>query len=228
MGVERHIVADRAVGSSQDLRTSLTGVSSAAPSLKASPEESAMTTLEQATTTARRIGEDRLAAPLERRVVVIEFPDVFRAQEAMLAAARLERRLSIVLNDTAVVTRDTGGVIRVNRGGRPSPWTTAPTAAAAAGFPALWLAGPWIALPVGAIAGLVAALWSRAAVGFRPRFLRRIGRRLAPGTAAGCFLVSHAHLAHVLAEVRRFEGRLVHSTLPREIDSELSEALAAD
>ena len=187
-----------------------------------------MTTLEQATVTPRRIGEERLFAPLERRVVVIEFPDVFRAQEAMLAAARLERRLSIVLNDAAVVTRETGGMVRINRGGRPSPWTAGPTAATAAGLPVVWLAGPWVALPVGLAAGAIAALWSRAAVGFRPRFLRKIGRQLAPGRAAGCFLVSHAHLAHVLAEVRRFEGRLIHSTLPREIDSELSAALAAD
>ncbi|MCB2224677.1 MAG: DUF1269 domain-containing protein [Actinobacteria bacterium] len=162
-----------------------------------------------------------------RHVVVIAFPDVFRAHEAMLAAARLERRLSIVLNDAAVVTRDAAGRVRVNRGGRPSPAAAALGAFAAAGLPLQWVVGTWIALAGGALAALVAGLWSRRAVGFTARTLRRLGTRLEPGGAAGCFLVSHGHLAHVLAEVRRFDGRLLETTLPGEVREQLAEALAA-
>ena len=163
-----------------------------------------------------------------RGIVAIEFADVFRAHEAMLAAARLERRLSIVLNDAAVVTRDSRGRVRVNKGGRPTPMAAGLWAAAAAGLPMVWLLGLWAGLAAAVVAAVAAVLWSRRAVGFRPRFLRGVGVNLEPGRAAGCFLVSHAHLAHVLAEVRRFEGRLIRSTLPDDISIELAEALSTD
>ncbi len=168
------------------------------------------------------------SARMERGVVAIEFPDVFRAYEAMLAAARLERHLSIVLNDAAVVSRDLHGKVRVNRGGRPTPMAAGLWAAAASGIPIWWLLGPWAGLVAAVVAAATAVLWSRRAVGLRPGFLRKVGAHLVPGRAAGCFLVSHAHPAHVLAEVRRFEGRLIHSTLPDEISDELTEALASD
>lgn len=165
---------------------------------------------------------------VEGGIVAIEFPDVFRTHEAMLAAARLERRRSIVLDDAAVVSRDLNGTVRVNRGGRPTPMAAALWAATAAGVPAGWLLGPWAGLAAAVVAAAAAALWARSAVGLRPGLLRDIGAKLVPGRAAGCFLVSHAHPAHVLAEARRFEGKLIHSTLPESTNDELAEALASD
>ena len=49
---------------------------------------------------------------------------------------------------------------------------------------------------------------------------------MSPGCAVGAFLVTHGHLAHVLAEIRRFEGRLLHSTLPPGVNEQIEEALA--
>jgi uncharacterized membrane protein len=165
-----------------------------------------MTTLERTKAVLTPVPVTASAATPARSVVAIEFPDVFRAHEAMLAAGRLERRLSVVLNDAAVVTRSTAGRVQVNHGGRPSPL----------------VAGSWAAAAVGA------SLWARRAVGLRPSYLHAIGAQLAPGRAAGCFLVSHGHLTHVLAEARRFDGWLIHSTLPEAVQAELAEALASD
>lgn len=177
---------------------------------------------------APQVDTDETATPGVRRdVVAIEFPDVFRAHEAMLAAARLERRLSIVLNDSAVITRDLGGRVRVNQSGRPTPLMAALWAASWTWFLVFIFAGPLIGLAVAAPAAIGAALWARRTVSLEPRFLRRIGAGLAPGRAAACFLVSHAHQAHVLAEVRRFEGHLLHSTLSGELEREITEALAS-
>ena len=141
-----------------------------------------MTTLERIETVSVSAAPIEESLRLERAVVAIEFPDVFRAHEAMLAAARLERRLSIVLNDAAVVTRDIRGRVSVNRGGRPTPLAAGLWAAAAIGLPMVWLLGPWAGLAGAVVAAVAAALWSRKAVGLRPRFLRRIGGRLVPGT----------------------------------------------
>lgn len=162
---------------------------------------------------------------IERGVIAIEFTDVFRAHEAMLAAARLERRLSMVLNDASVITRDPSGKVRINRGGRPTPMAAGLWAATALGAPVLWLFGVWAGLAAAVVSAAAAVLWSRRAVGLEPRYLRTIGKSLEPGRAAGCFLVSHAHLAHVLAEVRRFEGRVILSSLPKGVQAAVAEAL---
>jgi uncharacterized membrane protein len=187
-----------------------------------------MTALEQTKTVLAPAPVTTPAATPARSVVAIEFPDVFRAHEAMLAAARLERRLSVVLNDAAVVTRNAAGKVRVNRGGRPSPLATGSWAAAAVGVPGFLLFGIWVALAVSAATATGAAIWAKRAVGLRPSYLRGIGAQLTPGRAAGCFLVSHGHLTHVLAEARRFDGWLIHSTLPEAMHAELAGALASD
>ena len=165
---------------------------------------------------------------VERGVIAIEFTDVFRAHEAMLAAARLERRLSMVLNDASVITRDQSGKVRINRGGRPTPMAAGLWAATALGLPVFWLFGVWAGMAAAVVSAAVAVLWSRRAVGLKPKFLRSIGRSLEPGRAAGCFLVSHAHLAHVLAEARRFEGRVILSSLPTGVGAAIAEALGSD
>ena len=164
---------------------------------------------------------------VRRDAVAIGFPDVFRAHEAMLAAARLERRLSIVLNDSAVVTKDIRGRVRVNQSGRPAPPVAALWAASWAWFIVFIFAGPLIGLAGAALAAAGAALCARRTVSLEPQLLKRIGTLLSPGQAAACFLVSHSHPAHVLAEVRRFEGRLLHSTLPAAMEHEITEALAS-
>jgi uncharacterized membrane protein len=170
----------------------------------------------------------KTATPAVRRdMVAIEFPDAFRAHEAMLAAARLERRLSIVLNDSAVITRDIRGRVRVNQSGRPTPLVAALWTASWTWFLVFIFAGPLIGLAAAAPAAIGAALWARRTVSLQPGFLRQIGASLPPGRAAACFLVSHAHQAHVLAEVRRFEGHLLHSTLSEALEREISEALAS-
>ncbi|MCJ7727001.1 MAG: DUF1269 domain-containing protein [Acidimicrobiia bacterium] len=184
-----------------------------------------MTTLERTYRTPSAPVPAAEPVRVERGVIAIEFTDVFRAHEAMLAAARLERRLSIVLNDASVVTRDQSGKVRINRAGRPTPAAAGLWAATALGIPTLWLFGWWAGLAAAVVSAAVAVLWSRKAVGLKPRFLRAIGARLVPGRAAGCFLVSHAHLTHVLAEVPRIEGRVVHSSLPDGVDAAIAEAL---
>ena len=175
-----------------------------------------------------RVETEVTATPAVRRdVVAIEFPDVFRAHEAMLAAARLERRLSIVLNDSAVITRSIGGRVRINQSGGPTPIVAALWAASGAWFLAFVFAGALVGLAAAAPAAIGAALWARRTVSLRPRFLRRIAAGLSPGRAAACFLVFHPHQAHVLAEVRRFEGHLLHDTLPSDMEREITEALAS-
>ena len=102
----------------------------------------------------------------------------------------------------------------VGSGGCRSPDTAAPR-------------DPGSPSAVAAAASVAAALWARRAVGLLPSYLTGIGTRLAPGRAAGCFLVSHGHLAHVLEEVRRFDGWLIHSTLPEAVHADLVEALSS-
>ena len=183
-----------------------------------------MKTIERtATTTSEE------AVPDGRRdTVAVEFTDVFRAHEAMLAAARLERRLSMVLVDSAVVTRDVRGRVRINRSGRPTPRSAAAWGAAWGWFLTFLFLGPLYGVVGAGLTAAAAATWARRFDGIDPALLRRIGDLLPPGGAAGVFMASHAHFAHVLAEVRRFRGRLMHSTLPTGAEADLAEALDAE
>ena len=88
-----------------------------------------------------------------------------------------------------------------------------------AGIPG-WLAG----MALGAIAGGLWAKWRD--IGIDDGFMKRLGSDLAPGHAAAFFQMAEVFPTNLLKELRRFDGRLMHSSLrdvdPRDIEDALA------
>ncbi|MDH3307676.1 MAG: DUF1269 domain-containing protein [Acidimicrobiia bacterium] len=157
-------------------------------------------------------------------LVAFRFDDPLLAQEANIAAIRLERRGSLKLEDAVIVAKSTSGRIRLHQ-------TRDMSAGQGATTGGMWgmLAG-WIVMAPLAGAALGAALGGLFGrlrdIGIDDNEMRKIGDDLDPGETALFLLVSEAQLAHCLQELRRFDARVLTTTCPDSTRHLMEEALA--
>ena len=160
-------------------------------------------------------------------VLAIDFDDELKAREALLAATRLGRKRSVEMTDAAIVTKTQTGRTRILQTRDTSPVQGAVNGSWWGGLAGLLLGGitGWaIGIALGALAG---GLWAKLRdIGINDPWMRRATANLAPGHAAAFFQFPHVYATHLIRELRRFDGRLIHNSL-RDVDSrELEEALA--
>ncbi|MDH3261482.1 MAG: DUF1269 domain-containing protein [Acidimicrobiia bacterium] len=160
-------------------------------------------------------------------VLAIDFDDELKAREALLAATRLGRRHSVEMTDAAIVTRTPTGRTKILQTRDISTVQGAVNGSWWGGLAGLVVAGitGWaIGLALGAIAG---GLWAKLRdIGINDPWMRRTAANLAPGHAAAFFQLPHVYATHLIRELRRFDGKLLHNSL-RDVDTiELEEALA--
>ena len=155
-------------------------------------------------------------------VIAIEFDDPLLAQEALLATTRLSRRGSVKMED-AVIISNTNGKTKISQTREMAPVQAAWMGSWMVGITGLLLGGTagWFAgILIGAIGGY---LWAKSRdTGIPNPWLSEVGRRLRPGRTAAVVLLPQIHPAHLLAELRRFRGTLMYSTLPG-VDAETIE-----
>lgn len=160
-------------------------------------------------------------------LVVIVTDSRIEAEEMLLAATRLRQEGKLTLEDAVVVEKTEAGHTHVHNTVDLSPGE----GAMIAGFWGLLLgtllAGPAGGVVVGAVTAaggaLLGALLDR---GISLEFVRDLERELQAGTAAAVFLTSAEDREAVLAELGRFEGRLLWSNLPREARAAVEDALS--
>lgn len=156
-------------------------------------------------------------------LVAVSFDEPLKAQEALLAAMRLQGHGRLDLEDAAIVTRAPNGRVRVAQTRDVSA-----TQGAAAGswwglIAGLFVGGPLIGAALGAgLGGLFAKLRD---IGIDDDEMKRMGEELDEGHAALFLLVRDCHLVHCLAEARRFDGTLLHTTLDPDTETKVREAL---
>lgn len=160
-------------------------------------------------------------------VLAIDFDDELKAREALLAATRLGRRRSVEMTDAAIVTKTSTGRTRIFQTRDTSPVQGAVTGSWWGGLAGLLLSGiaGWaIGLALGALAGW---LWAKTRdLGINDPWMRKTAAHLAPGHAAAFFQLPHVYVTHLVRELRRFDGTLLHNSL-RDVETvELEEALA--
>ena len=160
-------------------------------------------------------------------VLAIDFDDELKAREAVLAATRLGRRKSVEMTDAAIVTVLASGRTRIHQTRDTSPMQGAITGSWWGGLSGLLfggIAGWAIGLVLGALAG---GLWAKLRdLGINDPWMKEVAAGLAPGHAAAFFQLPQVYSTHLIRELRRFDGRLLHNSL-RDVDStDLEEALA--
>ncbi len=160
-------------------------------------------------------------------LVAIALDDPLLAQEGLLAAMRLVRRGHLQLEDAAIIAKD-GERVRIQE-----TQDTRPAQGAASGGWLGMLAGLFVGGPallagaaIGAAAGGIFAKLRD--IGIQDEEMQRLGEELPDGHAALLLLVEDAHLFHARAELRRFHGRLLHTTCDEDTAASLEEALGTD
>jgi uncharacterized membrane protein len=157
-------------------------------------------------------------------LIAIAYPDEATSREVLGTLARLQTEHLIELEDAVIVTRSQDGKVKLHQSTK--------TAAAGATGGALWggLIGliffaPLLGMAVGAAAGGAAGALTD--VGVDDKFMKDLGAKLEPGKAALIVLVSRATPDKVLAEIQRFGGDVIQSSLNDEQEQRLQEALSA-
>jgi uncharacterized membrane protein len=165
--------------------------------------------------------------PDNAKLLVISFDDPLRAQEFLLAVARLQKNQEIQLHDAVLVTRAEDGTSQVRE-------TTDITPSQAGFGGGVWglllgtlFGGPIGGLVVGAATAGGGALYAKLVdTGIKDATVAELRNAVPPGRTAVALLVSHVSVADLQRELTRFpNAQLVETDLPPAAVSAVEEAL---
>jgi uncharacterized membrane protein len=165
--------------------------------------------------------------PENSKLLVISFDDPLRAQEFLLAAARLQRDADLQLHDAVIVRRDDDGSSHV----RETTDVTPGQAGLGAGVWGLLLGtllgGPILGLIAGAASGGGGALYAKLKdTGVKDATVEELRKAVPPGRTAVALLVSHVSVADLQRELARFpRAELVETDMPPAAVNAVQEAL---
>ncbi len=156
-------------------------------------------------------------------LVAIAYPDQATAERARNRLAEAIKSRIIELDDAVIVTREQDGKVKLHQ-------TVSPVGSGAAGG-ALWggligllFLAPLLGMAVGAAAG--AAGGALADYGVDDRFMKELGEKLQPGSAALIVLVRKMTPDKILENIQE-KGQVIQSSLSNEDEERLNQALAA-
>ena len=160
-------------------------------------------------------------------LVVIAYDSEETGFEALDVADRLQKRELLRLIDAAVVVKDQQGTVTIKQ--TLEHRKTGP-AAAWGGFwgllVGLLFGGPILLGIVGAILG--ALIGKSQDLGIDNKFIQEVGESLEPGNSALCMLVLEAKEDRVLDEMRQMGGTVFQTSLSKENEEKLRQALEND
>jgi uncharacterized membrane protein len=168
-----------------------------------------------------------MSPPENSKLLVISFEDALRAQEFMLAAARLQQHDQLQLHDAVLIARDADGTSHV----RETTDVTPTQAGVGAGVWGLLLGtlfgGPIGGLVVGAATAGGGALFAKLVdTGVKDETIEQLRTTVTPGRTAVALLVSHVAVAELQRELTRFpNATLVETDLPPAAVNAVQEAL---
>jgi uncharacterized membrane protein len=170
---------------------------------------------------------DTLSTTAPPDVLAIAVDGGLLGRELLLAATRLGKRGSIELTDAALVG--------LNRRGKPVITQTRDTNPSQGALLGAWW-GSLIGLlvfgvfgwMVGAVAGAGIGWWRARSrdIGVPDDWMRSLTDRLFPGEIAAVFEMRNVYPTHLLRELRRFNGRLLTSTIVNAELTDVEDALA--
>jgi uncharacterized membrane protein len=145
--------------------------------------------------------------------------------------ARLQEQGIIEVDDAVAVVKGRDGRVRLDQALSPAVGWAATGAMAGALIGTLFLA-PLLGLALGATGGALGGALSDSGsggvlddYGAEEQIVRELGARLGPGTSALFLLVRRAEPEKVLEEVRPFGGTILRSTLTKEAEARVQQAL---
>lgn len=154
-------------------------------------------------------------------LIVVGFKDEFKADEVMSELRRLQAEYLVDLEDAAVVIRNQEGKVKIKQAQE-----LVATGALSGGYWGVLLSvlffNPIFTL-VGAAAGALSGALSD--IGINDDFMRDLGSTIEPGTSAIFVLVRKSTPDRVLADLSKFEGKVLRTSLSKEDEAKLQAAL---
>jgi uncharacterized membrane protein len=154
-------------------------------------------------------------------LIVVGFKDEFKADEVMNELRRLQSEYLVDLEDAAVVVRNQEGKVKIKQAQE-----LVATGAISGGYWGLLL-GIIFFNPLFALAGAAAGALSGALsdIGINDDFMRDLGSTLEPGSSAIFVLLKKSTPDRVLADLSKFEGKVLRTSLSKEDEAKLQAAL---
>ncbi|MDA0166294.1 DUF1269 domain-containing protein [Solirubrobacter ginsenosidimutans] len=157
-------------------------------------------------------------------LIAIAYPDQATAEDVLATLSRLQTEKTIELEDAVIVSRNQDGKVKLHQ--------SAKLGAAGAAGGALWggligllFLAPVVGMAIGAAAG--GAAGAMADVGVDDKFLKELGAKLEPGSAALIVLVHRSTPDKVLPEISKFGGDVIQSSLSDDAEAQLQTTLAS-
>ncbi len=155
-------------------------------------------------------------------LVVIEYDDMYKAEEMRLKLQRMQKEYLIDLDDAVVAVKDEKGKIKLHQ-----MVSLTGAGAASGGFwgalIGLIFLNPLLGLAVGATAGAVSGALTD--VGINDNFMKDLATGLPIGGSALFVLVRRSTPERVLEEVAGTGGKIIKTSLTHEDEAKLQAAL---
>lgn len=155
-------------------------------------------------------------------LVVVAYPDEYRAAEVLATLRRMKNEYLIDLEDACYVTKDARGKLKLHQ--------NTSLAGAGAAWGGLWgmLIGllffaPFLGFAIGA--GLGALTGKLADYGIDDNFVKQLASTMQPNSSAIFVLTRKVTVDKVVPEIAKFGGTILQTSLPKETEEKLQAAL---
>ncbi|WP_327085162.1 DUF1269 domain-containing protein [Nonomuraea sp. NBC_01738] len=157
-------------------------------------------------------------------LIAIAYPDVATAQTVRDRLVDLQKQNLIAMEDVVVVERKDDGKIKLHQATSTTGFGAA-SGALWGGLIGLIFLMPLLGMALGAGAGALGGKMTD--IGVDDDFMKRLGEKLEPGTAALFVLVSQSTPDKVVPEIAQYGGDIMQTSLSREAEAHLREAVKA-
>jgi uncharacterized membrane protein len=155
-------------------------------------------------------------------LVVVAYPDEYRAAEVLSTLRRMNNQYLIDLEDACYVTKDARGKLKLHQ--------NTSLAGAGAAWGGMWgiLIGllffaPFLGLAIGA--GIGALSGKLADYGIDDKFVKQLASTMQPNSSAIFVLTRKVTADKVVPEIAKFGGTVLQTSLPKETEEKLQVAL---
>lgn len=157
-------------------------------------------------------------------LIVIEYDDLHRAEEVRLLLLKMQKDYLIDLEDAVVAIKTNDGKVKLNQ-----IQNLTAAGAVSGGFWGTLIGviflNPLLGFAAGAAAGAISGALTD--LGVNDNFMKELAESFKPGTSALFVLVRNATPDRVLEELHGTGGKVLKTSLTREDETRLQEALDA-
>lgn len=157
-------------------------------------------------------------------LIAVAYRDIHKAEEVLSTMRRLQGEYLVDLEDAAYVTRDKDGKVRLYQAVN-IPLLGAVSGVAWGGLIGLLFLNPLLGAAVGAGSGALAGAVSD--YGINDDFMKKLGGELQPGSSAIFILARRFTPDKFAEELGRYGGTLLRSSLSRDAEEKLQQALSS-